>query len=346
MNTDWLDFLTKDSAQIDSNQVSHFGDPTAELQQAQISSVLIDLSHLGLIRISGEDAQSFLQGQLSCDISMLNSHTATYGGYCTPKGRLLSNFLIWRKEESADYWLQLPVGLVQSMIKRLGMFILRAKVTLHDETDNQIRIGIMGKNTSTSLDHCLTTAPPRLEPLSVFHTKEEQIICHSKHRIEIITTPTQANKTWRKLRHKIKPAGMHCWQWQEICEGIPTIQAETQEEFIPQMINLDKIGGVSFKKGCYPGQEIVARTQYLGKLKRRMYRAHIACSDIVKAGDPLFIQGTEEQASGMIINTAPSPTGGCDVLAVVQISSVENNEIHWKSPTGPLLKFISLPYVV
>ena len=350
MNAAWLDFLREDNARINSNQTKHFGDPAAELQQVQESSVLVDLSYFGLIRISGPDAQHFLQGQLTCDISMLDAHTATYGGYCTPKGRLLSTFLIWRNAKSADYWLQLPASLVQPMIKRLGMFVLRAKVTLHDETDNLVRIGIIGKNAATLPNHCFTETLPKLEPLSYTDTGEGQVICHSEQRIEIITTLAEATRIWKQLRHEITPAGLHCWQWQEIREGIPTIQPETQEAFVPQMINLDRIGGISFQKGCYPGQEIVARTQYLGKLKRRLYRAHIACSDTVTAGDPLFSQGMESQAkpqaSGMIVNAAPSLTGGHDVLAVIQISSAESYTIHWKTPTGPVLTLASLPYTI
>ncbi|MDT8364541.1 MAG: folate-binding protein [Nitrosomonas sp.] len=341
----WLGFLTEDHAQIESNRVEHFGDPAAELTRAQTAPVMVDLSHLGLIGISGTDAQSFLQGQLSCDISMLDAHTATYGGYCTPKGRLLSNFLIWQNADNHGYWLQLPVSLAQPMIKRLGMFVLRTKVTFRNETDNLIRIGIISKNVSRLLNKYFTEIPLALEPLSVSHTSEGQVICHSSCRAEIIATLAQASKIWKQLRDEIKPAGLHCWQWQEICEGIPTVQMETQEEFIPQMINLDKIGGVSFQKGCYPGQEIVARTQYLGKLKRHMYRAYIACSDIVTAGDPLFSHDMEQQASGMIINAAPSPKGGFDVLALIQISSAENHEIHWKIPTGPILTLMPLPCI-
>jgi len=346
MNTTWLNFLIENNARIDSNQTEYFGDPTTALGQMQTSSVLVDLSYYGLICISGDDAQSFLQGQLSCDIVKLSENTATYGGYCTPKGRLLNNFLLWKGAESKDYWLQLPAGLVQPMIKRLGMFVLRAKVTFQDETDRLICIGVIGRNARTVLDTCVTEIPSGLVPLSVFHAGESQVICHSEHRIEVITTLAEASRIWKQLRDEIAPAGLHCWQWQEICEGIPTIQPETQEEFIPQMINLDKIGGVSFQKGCYPGQEIVARTQYLGKLKRRMYRAHIPCSDTVTAGDPLFSQEMEQQASGMIVNAAPSSIGGFDVLAVIQISSAANYEIHWKTSTGPVLTLMPLPYAV
>lgn len=322
-----------------------------ELTQTKAAPIVIDLSHLGLIHISGEDAQSFLQGQLSCDIRTLDTHTAAYGGYCNPKGRLLSNFLIWKGAENTDYWLQLPANLVQPMIKRLSMFVLRAKVTLQDKTDRLARIGIISKDTITSLKCCLTAIPPALQPLSVWHTDEgEVIICHSDCRVEVITTPARADKIRKQCEREMILAEAHYWQWQEICEGIPTIQTETQEEFIPQMINLDKIGGVSFQKGCYPGQEIVARTQYLGKLKRRLYRGHIAGSNTVMAGDLLFSKDREQQASGMIVNAAPSfspnANGGSDVLAVIQISSAENHEIHWQTPTGPILTLLPLPYTV
>lgn len=346
MNTDWLDYLQEDAIWANLNQIDHSGDPVAEFQHMQTTSVLVDLSHFGLIRVSGVDAQSFLQGQLSCDINMLDTHTVTYGGYCTPKGRLLSCFLIWKKAESSDYWLQLPASMVQPMIKRLGMFVLRAKVIFHDETENLVRIGITGKNTAAFLDNCFPESLSRLKPLSCFDISKGQVICHSEQRIEIITTFSQATEIWKQLRREMKPARLHCWQWQEIGEGIPTIYPETQEAFIPQMINLDKIGGVSFRKGCYPGQEIVARTQYLGKLKRRMYRAHIACSDAITAGDPLFNEELEQQASGMIVNAAPSPAGGQEVLAVIQITSAEDSRIHWKTPTGPTLTLLPLPYAI
>jgi folate-binding protein YgfZ len=131
--------------------------------------------------------------------------------------------------------------------------------------------------------------------------------------------------------------------------GIPVILPETQEQFVPQMVNLDAIGGVSFQKGCYPGQEIVARTQYLGKIKRRMYLANIKGSEggehiSVAAGDELFSADMEDQSSGLVANASPSPGGGFDILAVIQISSVQGGRIHWKSPEGPALDIMRLPY--
>ena len=135
-----------------------------------------------------------------------------------------------------------------------------------------------------------------------------------------------------------------CWDWLSIRAGIPFILPATQEQFVPQMVNFELIDGVSFKKGCYPGQEIVARMQYLGKLKRRMYLAHIDGNEAPQPGDELFSADMEGQASGMIVNAALAPDSGYDVLAVVQTSSQETQTVHWKSLQGAALEFLSLPY--
>ena len=346
MNSDWSTFLTNRNARIEQDRVVHFGHPASELARTETETTLIDLSHLGLIRFSGEDAQSFLQGQLSCDLQEIDSGRAGYGGYCTPKGRLLSCFLIWQDVSEESYLMQLPVELVDSMIKRFRMFVLRAKVSIQDSTDDFIRFGIVGKNAQASLQNSLpdTVLPDR--PLTVTSLPDGQIICHSEYRFEIVTSPIRAPLLWKDMNKSVSAAGAAGWDWLEIREGIPVILKTAQEQFIPQMVNLDIVGGVSFKKGCYPGQEIVARTQYLGKVKRRMYRAHVDSSHSIAPGDSLFSADTRDQACGMIVNAAPCPAGGTDVLAVIQTDSMKMNEVHWKTPSGPTLVIQSLPYPI
>lgn len=347
MNPDWFTFLTHRNAHIEQNRVLHFGQPAAELAQAASGPVLIDLSHFGLIRLSGEDVQNFLQGQLSCDVRSVDSTQASHGGYCTPKGRLLGSFLLWQDSDNS-YLMQLPAERVETITKRLKMFVLRAKVSIQDNTDDLIRIGIAGKNALLSLQNMLPDTTISPAPLAVTSIPDGQIICHSENRFEIMTTSTQAPLLWERLNKHTHRAGAAVWDWLEIREGISAIFNTTQEQFIPQMVNLDIIGGVSFKKGCYPGQEIVARTQYLGKIKRRMYLAHldIDSSQDIAAGDSLFGTDTGDQACGMIANAAPAPAGGVDVLAVIQTSSVEAGPIHWKALDGPQLAILSLPYAI
>ena len=171
-------------------------------------------------------------------------------------------------------------------------------------------------------------------------------------RFLISTNATGAGEIWPALSRDALPVGSACWDWLNIRSGIPVILPATQEQFVAQMVNLELIGGVNFKKGCYPGQEIVARMQYLGKLKRRMYLAHLDHtahpdnSDLPQAGDELFSAEMEGQASGMVVNAAPAPEGGYDVLASVQSSSQQTRQVHWKSLQGTALRFLPLPYAL
>ena len=342
MNPVWQTYLRNCCAIIENNCVMHFGDIKMEHKDTETKTIMADLSHYGLIRCSGDDAQTFLQSQLSCDIRKVNLQQAQYGSYCTPQGRVLASFLLWRQGD--DYLMQLPVSLTTSIQKRLALYVLRTKVQFTDANDALIRIGIAGPNAATSIEEITGSPCNSDQPLQVAHHEKISVLYLSQQRMELITTAENAPVLWERLNQHAKPVGANCWDWLNIQCAIPVILPETQEAFLPQMINLDAIGGVSFKKGCYPGQEIVARTQYLGKLKRRMFLAHITTTDTIKAGDALYSTDMNNQSSGNIVNVAPSPHGGFDVLAVIQQSSVATCEIHWQSLQGPMLKIKPLPY--
>ena len=347
MNFLWQTYLEAHGASIRDGRVISFGDPVSELGSARSATVLSDLSHFGLIHFLGDDARSFLQGQLSCDVQQVDSSAASYGSYCTPKGRMLASFLIWRCSKDDGYLMQLPVALRAGIQKRLSMYVLRAKVKLDDTSDNVIRMGVAGGHAAALIQDLLGEIP--VESLGVLRQPYASIICLAEDRFEIAVQPEQAPEVWEGLSRNASPVGASCWDWLEIKAGIPVIMPATQEQFIPQMVNLDAIGGISFQKGCYPGQEIVARTHYLGKVKRRMYLANIqpeAPETVIEAGDELFSDDMGEQSSGMVVNAAVSPDGGADLLAVAQTSSVEAGEIRWKSLDGPVLKIMPLPYAV
>jgi hypothetical protein len=152
---------------------------------------------------------------------------------------------------------------------------------------------------------------------------------------------------WQKLSSRgAKPAGTAAWRWLDIQAGVPQITAATQDEFVAQMLNFELIGGVNFQKGCYPGQEIVARTQYLGKLKKRMYLAHLNVADAPMSGNDLFAPEFADQSCGKLLSVAPAPQGGFDVLAVLQIAGFEGAQVRLGTPNGPQLEFGNLPYAV
>jgi hypothetical protein len=225
------------------------------------------------------------------------------------------------------------------------MFILRAKVAARDATDENVRLVLAGPQAAAALAEARLPLPEG----TMKTTANEQglSVRIGADKFVLVLTPENAPAVWAALAKHATPVGTAAWDWLRLTNGIPMIVAATQEEFVPQMVNWEVLGGVSFQKGCYPGQEIVARTQYLGKLKRRMYLAHLDGVEAPAAGDSLYTPDMEGQASGMVVNAAPAPGGGFDLLAVAQIESVAAGQpIHWKTADGPVLALKAQPYVL
>lgn len=312
----------------------------AELDAARSGTILAELSHFGLIRFAGEDAQRFLNGQLSCDLNRLEPLHAQYGSYSTPQGRMLASFVLWR--EDSGFFMQLPRSLRESIQKRLSTYVLRSKVKATDASDEHVLIGVAGKNARAILNPLFQKLPA--DRLSIATAAGASLLQLDADRFQIIASPERAPLLRDAIARNAMPVGPAVWDWLDIRAGIPFITPATREQFVPQMANLDAIGGVSFSKGCYPGQEIVARMHYLGRLKQRMYLASLAAEEAPQPGDKLYSADTGEQSCGMIVNAAASPDGGFDLLAVIQITSAQLDDVHWRSPDGPRLRFLELPY--
>ncbi len=338
MNTDWQDFLTQQHAHIAEGVVQHFGNLDAELKVTGYETVKCDLSQFGTLRVSGEEAQSFLQNLLSNDIRLVDASNAQLSSFNTAKGRMLAVLLIWREGE--DYLLQLPTTLTEALRKKLSMYVLRAKVKITDVSNERVTLGISGPSAAERLGSYYQDLPA-VDMACVSH-EGVNLIRINATRYLLSAPAVQAVKLWSDLG--VYPVGSVCWDWLNIRSGIPVVVPKTQEEFVPQMANLDALGGINFKKGCYPGQEIVARMHYLGKLKRRMYLAHIECTEAPQVGEALFSADMEGQPSGMIANVAPSPNGGYDLLAVLQTASVDTHPIHTQA--GVALEILPLPYTL
>ena len=340
MNPDWQQFLTQHGATLDAGLAQHFGDAATELCTAAQGTVLCDLSQFGTLRVSGEEAQTFLQNLLSNDIREVSATRAQLSSFNSPKGRMLASMLIWRNDDG--YLMQLPRDLCEPMRKKLSMYVLRAKVKISDVSNEIVSLGLSGAAAQEILHRQFGELPQ--QPFGFIDTEQAGVLRFSDTRFQISTAVQHAPTLWQLLSQHAQPAGSLCWDGLNIRAGIPVILPQTQEHFVPQMVNFELLGGVNFKKGCYPGQEIVARMQYLGKPKRRMYLAHIDGNEAPQPGDELFSAEMEGQASGTIVNAAPAPGGGYDVLAVAQTSSQEAQAVHWKSLQGAALKFLPLPY--
>jgi hypothetical protein len=336
----WKTFLQSQGAAIEDNTVLHYGDPAVERTAAADGTIVADLSQLGIIAFRGEDTASFLQGQLTNDVRSLHADAAQWNGYCSPKGRLLGNFLMWRQGE--DYCLQLSGDILPGVQKRLSMFIMRAKVQGRDASDESVRLVVAGKQAQAAVSAAMGAMPEAA--MRSASGDAGLVVRVGDDKFVLSVAPERSAAVWQALRQSATPVGAPVWDWLRLNAGIPMIVAATQEQFVPQMVNLEVIGGVSFQKGCYPGQEIVARSQYLGKLKRRMFLAHVDAA--AAPGDSLYSADLAGQATGTVVNAAAAPTGGFDVLAVAQVESANTQTLHLKAADGAALTLKPLPYAL
>jgi len=329
MNPNWRSFLESAEGSFDSHtcDLLNFGDAAAELQAAGKQTLLVPLTHLEQIEVSGEDAKSFLHSQFTSDINHLPESQAQHSGWCSDKGRLQASFLVWR--DGDNYRLLLAGDLREATQKRLQMFVLRSKVKLTALGDAMIQLGIAGPQATEALADASLPCPA--EPMAISVRDGITVIRLETDRFIVAAPLSAMARLWQQLSVKARPAGVPVWRWLDVEAAFPLVTLATKEEFVPQMADFDKIGGVSFHKGCYPGQEVVARTQYLGKVKRHLFRVH--SQQALKAGDPLYSPENPDQACGTVMSAAPAPSGGFAALAVVQSNFSHN--VHLESREGP-----------
>ena len=321
-NNRWKEFLIGQGAVIDDTGVRHFAesDTHAQHRRAANGDIVADLSHLALIRAQGPEAAAFLQGQLSNDINGLDAGRNQLSAYCDPKGRVLALFRIFVREQA--YYLQLPAALQPDTLKRLRMFVLRAKLTLDGADRDLIRIGLSGPNAQ----HLLAEIVPHL-PAQVDESLQHEAISVLRlagpyARYEVVAPVETAERLWPVLGARAKTVGVSAWSWLDIAAGLPTILPGTSAEFIPQMLNLDLLNGVSFQKGCYPGQEIVARVQHRGRATHRLYTAHSGITTHPRPGDPIY-DAHSDQAAGWVVDAQPAPDNGFDLSVVIPSQTPE-----------------------
>lgn len=349
----WKQFLTQEGARTPADapdQVLDFGAALGpDTLGAGFASVISDQ---GLIAVSGDDAASFLHKQLTNDIEHLAAGEVRLAAYCTPKGRIQASFLIWRHGDAI--LLQLPRAIQPALQKRLQMFVMRDKAKLADATDasdNSVLLGLGGKAADAALLPLFTTLP--VAPYQVIHhalgTLMRLADAFGAPRYQWFTSAETALAAWPALTASLAKAGGDAWALAGIHAGIPQITTKTQEQFVPQMVNLELLGGVNFKKGCYPGQEIVARSQYLGKLKRRTALARIGQAG-VNPGDEVFDVADPDQPCGMVVNAAPNGLGGVDALVEIKLAALEQaatgGAVHLGSSTGAKLAWLPMPYAL
>jgi tRNA-modifying protein YgfZ len=342
----WIEHLAAQGGRFTPDsptQVEDFGRAlgAADLEQGFVAPV----TDLGLIAVAGEDAASFLHNQLTNDVEHLGTGEARLAGFCTPKGRLQATFLVWRDAESI--YLQLPRAIQAPLQKRLSMFVLRAKAKLRDATGEARCAAVLGLGGAAAGDALIARvgalpAAPYAKLDGGFGTVIRLADAFGHPRYLWLTTADDAVEALPRLGATLALGGNAAWRLAAIHAGVPQVGPATQEQFVPQMVNFELLGGVNFKKGCYPGQEIVARSQYLGKLKRRTVLATLP-DPAARPGDEVYSVADPDQPSGMIVDAAPNGAGGADALVEIKLAALDGDVRHG-SAGGTKLEFLPLPY--
>jgi folate-binding protein YgfZ len=291
----------------------------------------VPLTHLGVIRARGADATSFLQGQLTNDVTGLGRDEARLAGFCSAKGRLQATFIVWKAADD-DIFLACAADLLAPTLKRLSMFVLRAQCKLTDASGDVRLSGAIGETALALM--------PDAKPWRTRDADGRRLIrlpdAAGTARCLVASSgdmPVDASAPSISLDH---------WRWLEVQSAIPIIEAATVDQFVPQMLNFERVGGVDFQKGCYPGQEVVARSQYRGTIKRRMF---LFDADVAPCpGVEVFHADDPRQPAGMVVNGAPHPRGGWSALVEAKLAALEGGALHLGSPEGPALRAVELPY--
>lgn len=300
------------------------------------SAFFCTLSHEGVLAVRGADAGKFLQGQLTCNLNYLSDTQASLGARCTQKGRMQSSFRILL--EGDGVLMAMASELLEPQLADLKKYAVFSKSKLTDESAAWVRFGVdHGDAALSSLGLDLPA-----ETDQVVRTDGLIAIRVSPARAELWVAAGQAGDIKGKLSAQLSEGTLNQWLLGQIRAGIGQVMPQTRELFIPQMLNLQAIGGVSFKKGCYTGQEIVARMQYLGKLKRRLYRLQLGASDLPEPGTQLFAPNHGSSIGEVVL--AAHTGANIELLAVLQAEAAEAGDIHVGALDGPALHLLDLPY--
>lgn len=338
MQADWHSFLTQRGAVIEAGTVLRF--ETAAVRREDATVRLFDLSRYGLLSVRGEDAPDFLQGQLGNDVTRLERGVTHLTSYSTAQGRMLAIMRAFRFDSAIQ--LLLPGELIDPVQQRLSRYVLRARVELGNDHDRLARIALAGTGSESLLARLGLPAPSAAGEVAADGELCVLNVSAGESRYVLVAPYAKAMTVWQAAEARVSPAGDSDWRLLRIDAGLPSVWPATSEAFVPQMTNLELLGGVDFDKGCYAGQEIVARAQYLGRIKRRMFRFGCAVEVVPPPGETIV--GEDGSEVGTVVDAAAADPG-CRLLAVVPIAG-RDQPLRLARADGPALRPLTLPYTI
>ena len=317
---------------------------------AELPSGIAKLEHLGIIHITGADAASFLQGQLTNDVALLSMNESRLAAFCSAKGRMQASFTIYKRaaidttQTTPDIYMVCSRDILAPTLKRLSMFVMRAKAKLTDVTGEFNIFGLTGNIDQFFTTNSIAAQAINTPAVAIFNTSTVIALrpALGKNRALCITPIGDVAPTGQAL-------SVELWNWGEVHAGIATITAPIVDAFVPQMLNYESVGGVNFKKGCYPGQEVVARSQFRGTLKRRAYLVQIDWDDSQAfVSQEIFHESVPEQPCGMVVQVAKNPENGSptgfSAIVSMQVAASVGGKLTLGSANGATITLLTLPY--
>lgn len=347
----WSDFLASQNAQFDeSGKICSFGHPELERFLVKNGPIVTSLTEQALIKVSGSEAQTFLQAQLTSDVNEVTENKAQFSAFCDPQGQVLANFLIFKY--FGDYYLNFDGSLREAILKRLSMFVLRSDVKLTEVSDELIQIGFAGEFGDLDIQRRLSTKVKEVFESGVAELEgiEEVFVIKVPgpyHRYALFGPAEQMIQAWSKIRDNSDLTNNYDWKLLNIAAGVPEVTAATTGQFIAQFFNLDKFDAINFKKGCFPGQEIIARIHYRGKVTKRMLRIHLNEDLALTAGDTLNLKDEADKNYKLtVISSNADVLKGTLCLAIATLKPLDSVQGDLTTENGNLAKIEPLPYTI
>lgn len=338
--TDWNTFLAAQGAVFDLYGVSRFG--STPLDYDVNHTFLVALNHLSLLTVEGPDAGKFLQGQVTCDVRELAGNFTRLGAQCDIKGRMVASFRALQLTDE-KILLRMHRDLLITTQASLGKYIIFSKAKLLDSGKDYCHLGVVGPRAAELLKNIVGVLPTTLNEWC--EQSGHLIIKLDENRYECWIGSTQAETLWQSLAPHCQLAGSNLWTLLDIRAGIGEVRAETREMFTPQALNFQLINAVNFRKGCYTGQEIVARLHYRGTLKRHMYRVQFNLDDLDQLPLPgAEVINAEGKNIGEIVVAALSEQNIAEALAVIPDAVIDQAYIAAGQPKK--LAQLPLPYAI
>lgn len=347
----WSEFLASQNAQLDEQgKICSFGQPELERFMIKNGPVVTSLTHQALIRVSGSEALNFLQAQLTSDVNTVNDNQAQFSAYCDPQGQVLANFLVFKYQ--GDYYLNFDGSLKESILKRLTMFVLRSDVKLTDVSNDLIQVGFAGEFADLDIQRRLSTKVKEVFESGMIELDEMQDVLVIKvpgpyHKYALFGPAEQMTLAWKKIRDNADVTNNYDWNLLNIAAGVPEVTSATSAQFIAQFFNLDKFNAINFKKGCFPGQEIIARVHYRGKVTKRMLRIHLNEVLPLMSGETLTLKDQNDKPYKLtVVNANPDIFNGTLCLAIGTLKSLEAVEGDLFTESGQTAMIEPLPYSI